>query len=275
VPELRTSRPVDPDAERRALLARVRETGAQGGRIDPHRSIATMELGLVDVLIAIALAGAFVAVYVNSLRLVGEWWTRAFTWLAGPLGLHGAIGQRETMLASVPFFTAPVGPPGILGWSVGLLLTILAGLASIPMRGRWLPLGYALRFAVAIQATALLFFAAVPAHFPYGLAEYTGGMMAIGSTIIGLVPVLYGLTLYLMDIGWTRKALLTVLTMGHLLVLVPLQYALQAALIAHASLLVLPLCFIMFGMLPEVMVIVALFGWGMSWRPLRARGRRQ
>jgi hypothetical protein len=100
-------------------------------------------------------------------------------------------------------------------------------------------------------------------------------MLLLGATLIGVVPLVFGLTFYVIDVSWSRKVGLTVLVMAHLAVLVPLQYALQAALIVHGSLIVLPLLFILFGLLPEIMVLIAWYGWGMSWPSARARGRRQ
>ena len=261
-------------------MTRVRSTGAQGGRIDPHRAIATIDLHQRDLLLAAAFFLVATIGYGLALPSLGHLWTAAFQWLSTPLGMAGTVGQRVTSIASltrigVPFFAAQASAPSRMAWWITLVVTVVVVLCTIPMRSSTLPLAYALRFAAAIQSTALLFFALVPARFPYDLAGYVSGMMLIGAMLIGIVPLVLALTFYLIDVGWTRKLALTLLVMAHLAVLVPLQYALQSVLIVHASLIVLPLCFVMFGLLPEIMVLVALFGWGMSWRPGRARGRRQ
>jgi hypothetical protein len=274
------SRPVDPEARRREAMSRVRSTGAQGGRIDPHRAIATIDLHRRDVILAAACFAVATLLYALALPWLGRLWTAAFEALSAPLGMGGAVGQRVTSIASltqvaVPYFVAQASAPSRTEWWITLVVTVVVVLCTIPMRSRTLPLAYALRFAAAIQATALLFFAVAPARFPYDLAGYVSGMMLVGAMLIGIVPLVLALTFYLIDVGWTRKVALTVLVMTHLAVLVPLQYALQSVVIVHASLIVLPLCFVMFGLLPEIMVLVALFGWGMSWRPGRARGTRQ
>lgn len=279
MPALTSESPAEVVARRRAAMELVRSTGARGGRIDPHRAIATIDLTAVDVALAAALATLTTVAYALVLPSLGAAWTRLFAWLAGPLGL-GRVVTREASVGpfvrfAVPAFTAGAAVPTRVEWWVGLLVTLLALLATVPMRGRRLPLAYAVRFAAAVQCTALLFFALSPARFPYDLAVYVWGMMAVGAMVIGIVPLLLGLTFYLIDVSWSRKVGLTLLTMAHLAVLVPLQYALQSAIIVRASLLVMPLCFVLFALLPEVMVLVALFGWGMSWEPGRARGRRQ
>jgi hypothetical protein len=256
----------------------VRSTGAQGGRIDPHRAIATIDLGTVDMLLAAVLTLVMTVLYVIALPSLGRLWTAAFRWLAAPLGLGGAGTHHVSapfLDFAVPFFVATAPVPSRLAWWVTLLVTVIVVVCTIPMRARQLPLAYALRFAAAIQCTALLFFAVAPTRFPYDLAGYVSGMLLVAAVLIGISPLVLGLTFYVMDVGWSRKVALTLMVMGHLAVLAPLQYALQAVVIVHASLIVLPLAFVMFGLLPEIMVLVALFGWGMSWRPERARGRRQ
>lgn len=280
VESLRPTRAADTDAERQALMAVVRSTGARGGRIDPHRSIATMDLSRRDVAIAVLLMALFTALYVTSLPLVGHFWTAIFTTIAAPLGMAGGVAHRSAIVAgvvhwSVPYFATPAPLPTWPTWWVVFVLTAIAVGCSFLFRNAYLPLGYALRFAAIVQSTALLYFAIAPQHFPYDLASYISGMMLVGAAIIGIVPLVLGLTFYVIDVSWSRKIALTVMVMVHLLILVPLQYALQSAVIVQASLLLVPLSFILFAILPQIMVLIALYGWGMSWMPLRARGRRQ
>jgi hypothetical protein len=276
---LRVSRPVDQEAERRALLALVRSTGAQGGRIDPHRAIATIDLSTQDRLLAVLLTVGVTGGYVASLGALGRLWSAAFRWLAPQLALGGVAHRTESLAGlvqvSVPYFTASAPAPGAMAWWVTLAGTLLVVAVSFTFRASYLPLGYALRFASAIQASALLYFAVAPERFPYDLANYVSGMMLVGMVIIGIVPLVLGLTYYVIDVAWQHKLALTLLVMLHLAVFVPLQYALHSVVIVHGTLIMMPLSFIMFGMLPEVMVLIALYGWGMSWRPFRARGRRQ
>ena len=280
VTALRRRSTPDPEAQRRAMLALVRSTGAQGGRIDPHRSIATIDLHALDLVLAAGLTALGVAVYVVILPWVTRLWTWTFAALAEPLGIGGVVAQRVTTIAStvdvsVPYFAATASPPSATAWWIAFVLTVLTIVGTFFLGKARLPLAYALRFAAAIQTSALIFFALAPGRFPHDLAGYVSGMMLVGAVLIGIVPIVLGLTFYLIDVGWSRKVALTLMVMAHLAVLVPLQYALQAAVIVHGSLIVLPLCFILFGMLPEIMVLIAFFGWGMSWSSQRARGRRQ
>jgi hypothetical protein len=275
----RPSRRPDRETARIALTARVRSTGNQGGRIAPHRALATVRLSRRDVAIAVLLTLAFTALYLASLGAVGDLWTAIFRWLAGPLELGGVARRASPVVSavsvSVPYFTAPATAPSWAVWWITLVATVAVLVGSLFLRARFLPLAYALRFVAALQATALLFFGLARDRFPYDLAVYIGGMMLIGAAVIGLVPLILGLTFYVMDVRWSQKIALTAIVMGHLLLFVPLQYALQSYVVAHGSLLFLPVGFIVFGILPEVMILIAFYGWGMSWRPGRSRGRRQ
>ena len=63
------------------------------------------------------------------------------------------------------------------------------------------------------------------------------------------------------------ESALTLLVMLHLAVLLPFQYVLHAYLLHHFSLLLMPVLFTFFGPVIEVLICIALYGWGVSWKP--------
>jgi hypothetical protein len=258
---------------------RARTTGNQGSRISPHRSIATVGLSRGGIALSALLTVVVTLAFLLAVGVITRVWTAAFRWMAEPLGL-GAVGERVTVVApvlrvSVPYFTIQASTPSWPVWWFVLIVTVLVLLASVLIARRHLPLAYALRFLAVIQCSALLFFGLARDRFPYDLPDYVSGMMLVGLAVVGVVPLLLGLTYYIIDVRWWQKIALSAAMMGHLLVFIPLQYATQSYFIARGTLLVMPLLFIMFGMLPEIMIIVAFYGWGMSWRPNVARGHRQ
>ena len=97
-------------------------------------------------------------------------------------------------------------------------------------------------------------------------------MQVAALAAIAIIPLMLGLTYYVIDARFRQKLGLTLAAMGHLIVFVPLQYMLQSYIIAHGSLLLMPLCFALFALLPEVMIFIALYGWGMSWPSRQLRG---
>ena len=262
------------------MLAPLRRIGSHGTVIDPHRSIATVRLRSGDVLLAIALAVGTTSALLASLGAVGRGWTWMFARLAGPLALGQGVGVRAIDARpfgtfGVPYFNVAAAPPGLTTWWITLVVTVVIVAASFALSDDFLPLAYALRVAALVQATALAFFRIVPERFPYDLQHYISSMMLSGLAMLLVVPVMLGLTFYVIDVGLARKIGLTAAMLGHLLVFIPLQYALQSYIVAHASLLLLPVLFMLFGLLPEVMILIALYGWGMSWPALRTRSRRE
>ena len=130
----------------------------------------------------------------------------------------------------------------------------------------WLPLRYVLRLLAFFQAGAQVFFGFWSWAFPYDGSGYVHGMLIADLMLISLIPVILGFTYFVLDFGLGRKALLALLTMLHMLILVPLQYAVHAYVIHHLSLLFMPLMFFVFGLTVNVLVFISFYAWGVSWQ---------
>jgi hypothetical protein len=266
--------------QRAAMLAPLRSRGNHGTIIDPHRSLATVQVSSVDVLLAATLTVVTSAVIVGGLGSIGRLWSWMYTQLAGPLGFTGGVGQRMFDVRPLPGFSLPyinmqAPAPSNTVWWAALVITALVLVVSFILPHAFLPLAYVLRLMVIVHSTALVFFRVAPSRFPYDLPQYISSMLAAGVAVLAVTPALLGLTYYLIDVGVVRKVLLTLAMVGHLIVFIPLQYAVHAWLVLHGTLLVLPVLFMFFGLLPEVMVLIAFYGWGMSWRVMRARTSRE
>jgi hypothetical protein len=83
--------------------------------------------------------------------------------------------------------------------------------------------------------------------------------------LIGLIPVLYGFTFYLLDFTLTQKIFLTLATVAHLVLFVPQQYMLHVYLL-HGSVLFMPVLYFVFGPFLDILVFIGFYSWGMSWR---------
>jgi hypothetical protein len=116
-----------------------------------------------------------------------------------------------------------------------------------------------------VQLTALLDFAVHPGAFPYALPQYGLGFLEAGCAVLAVIPLVLGLTFFPFDIALWRKVALTLLVVAHVAVLLPLQVALHVYVVHHLSLLVMPTMFFIWGILVEIFVFVAFYGWGMSW----------
>ena len=117
---------------------------------------------------------------------------------------------------------------------------------------------------ITVPATALAYFAILPARFPHTPDSYMQGLVTAGIALISSVPLLFGLTFYIFDFGLLKKAFLTAITMTHLALFLPLQVLLQALFLQN-TVLFMPVLYIIFGMPINILIIIAFYSWGMSW----------
>ena len=258
------------DRDRERTLTEVRRRGVRGGVIGTHRSMAsghlTPSLVLSTVIVPLLLAGTVVI----ALGPVADVWRQAIDFLRGVLNLPGETGVREVSVGGIlsfamPYLTTPATVPGVRENVIVGAVCALALAVSFALPKRFLPLSYYLRFGTLVQLTTFLYFAIRPDVFPYALPPYLLSLMDLGTAVLVVVPLVYGLTLFPFDIALWRKVLLTAMTVLYLAVLLPVQMVLHAYAIHHLSLLVMPPLFFLWGILPHIFVFVSLYGWGMSW----------
>jgi hypothetical protein len=261
---------------RERLLGELRRRGARGGIIGPHRAMAKGRLtpwrltsmAVIPVLLSIAT--------VVLLSPLSRLWASFLDAAHRPLGLPGSVASDVIFLPgglqiAVPYLTTHARlPAGVDFWIVGALCAA-AIVISLFLPQRLLPLTYFLRFAVLIQLTAFLNFLLRPDAFPYDLPRYLLSLFQIGSAVLVLIPIVLGFTLFPFDIALWRKIAVAALCVGHLAILIPLQVLIHAFLIQHLSLLVMPMLFFLWGILPQLFAFIALYAWAMSWPDVPAR----
>ncbi|MFN8570478.1 MAG: hypothetical protein U0132_00400 [Gemmatimonadaceae bacterium] len=256
--------------DRNRLLAELRRRGSRGGVIAPHRAMLTGRLTpslVVSILVIPVLTAVVMAL---ALRPLGSLWGTMLRWLMERTSLPGDVALQGIELGPIFSFAVPYATTlaRLPVWSdmvaMSAVCAILLFIAWM-LPSRFLPLAYYLRFGVLVQLTAILVFAIRPDSFPYALPPYTASLMEIGAAVLVLMPLVYGCTLFPFDIALWRKLALSLMALGHLAMLVPLQVFIHAYVIHHLSLLVMPTMFFLWGILVHVFVFVAFYGWGMSW----------
>jgi hypothetical protein len=266
-----------PAAGAAAGLEAIRLRGHRGGLIAPHRAMAglawTAGRLASTLLLALGGLGGFLAL----LPALGRFWQAGFRagrdWLGlgVPLGeqLHGLPGGISFSLPVLAAVT-PLPDQRVLLITGGATLGVV--LLSFLLPARFTPLRYFLRLLALVQTTALLFFAFSPDPFPYRLEDHVFVLQSAGLVVMGLVPLLLGLTLHVFDLALWRKLLLTLLLLGHLAVFIPLKVLLHAWLILHGTAVLMPVLFLVFGLLLDVFGFVTFYGWALSWRGARDGG---
>ncbi len=248
----------------------LRDRGFRGGRIAPHRSMIGLEVSrwlLVDLVVLPLMFSLAVFVLLDPLL---DTWRAVFEALRGPLGLPGVVSTRVVELGpvsvAIPFYTAEAMWPTAFDLRTGWFLVAGLAIAGVLLRGRFTPLAYLLRALAVVQLTAQVWFSFAAPPFTYALSQYMAGLLVCGVVILLLAPVLVSFTYFIFDFPLWQKLLLATMLLVHLAVFLPLQAVVHAYVIYRGSLLTMPILFLVFGVLLDVFVYVALYGWGMSWR---------
>lgn len=199
-----------------------------------------------------------------------DFWRYVLDVLRVPLGLPGVVSTRVVELGplavAVPYYTAESFWPAALDLRSGWIMVAALALPGMLLRGRFLPFAYFLRALAVIQLTAQVWFSFAAPPFSYALSQYVAGLLVCGVVILLLAPLLVSFTYFIFDFPLWQKLLLATMLLAHLVVFLPLQAVVHAFVIYRGSLLAMPMLFLVFGVLLDVFVYVALYGWGMSWR---------
>lgn len=273
----RTPTPPDADsaftdaARRGATVNAQRRQGVQGGRIAPHRSMIGLRASpmlFVDLLVLPALLLIGVFVLLDPLMDAWRWLMES---LSGPLAIGDGVGTTiidllPSVSVAVPVYLVESGWPSNSQLIIGWIFTAVLAFVGAALRGGFVPLGYLLRALAMLQLSAQVWFTLAEPPFPYSLSVYGSSLLATGVVILLLAPFLVGATYFVFDFPLHKKLALGALLLGHLAVLFPLQATVHVWVIQHASMLAMPMLFLVFGVLLDIFVYVALYGWAMSWR---------
>lgn len=236
-----------------------------------HRALGRIQLRRSEPLLAALLALGGLAACVGILPHVAGLWRWMFRVAHAALELPGSVGIQTYDVGvtrfALPYIQAALPAPSRVLLLVGAIITMCLVLLSFVLRRWHLPLRYLIRAVALVQATALLFFAFSPRGLPYDIGDYAVLVLESGLVLIALVPVLFGFALYVFDLGLWRKVALTVLTAGHLVLIVPLLVMVHVYLAMQISGVVLPVLYLFAGIPLGVLLVIAFYGWGMSWPP--------
>jgi hypothetical protein len=256
----------------RRKFEELRHLGYAGEVIPRHRALLTSPPTARKLLPSLALAVAAVAAWLLVfLHWTTAAWQRLLSYWQQALGLGDAVTMVRYRVAGVYDFEAPWVPfssglPGRTPLLIGAIAVAVVLVASFLVPRRMAPLVYSLRVLALTQATAEVFFYFWPEAFPYDGSGYVHGMLLASLALLTILPLMLALIYYVFDFTLLRKAWLTFLVLAHLALFCPLQYMTHAVVLHHGSLLMMPLMFLAFGLPLDVMIFIAFYGWGMSWK---------
>ena len=261
--------PVRPDSRVQGAEA-SRDRGHRGGVISMHRALTHFQLGRMNLLISFSLLVCFSWMWILVLPRLCHIWEKVLVVSLRYLPIRGTleIAQHRftaSYMLEIPYLRIYSVLPNLWTWALTCAITLLLFFITFWLPQKLVPIVYLLRGILLVQASALVYFALWPLSFPHSPDAYMEALMNAGIGLITVVPLLFAVTYYIFDFGLWKKALLTALTMIHLVLFLPFQVALQA-LVLQNTILFMPVLYIVFGMPVSIMFIVSFYSWGMTWR---------
>jgi hypothetical protein len=235
-----------------------------------HRALRSVRLTAADVLHAVAIGAFLVGLLTWAESTLMGWWHDLMLFWAGHLG--------------IPLYRADEDP-GLFAWrpasgdSQGVTPAVATGTATVMlallastfwMKDALTPLKCLVRTLCGLQLTALLYFMFVPALFPYTVAGHLQSMLNTGYGVMIAMAVLLALGYCVLHIPLHQKRLHPALVLAYFAVMVPHVTVLHALVLQHLSVLFMPILYLCFGIVFDVMVFVALYSWLASRLPASA-----
>lgn len=249
-------------------LADLRYTNARGQIIPLHHAFLTLRMHSFSRISAIVLPIFFLALIWFFLPMIMTGWGAIFEfWMQKIYGGHISTQSTQFMgqYVNLPIFTLEAADPTDNMVRINLIVCVVSFVLSFLMPGNFAPFNYLVRSALIIQASASLDRLISPDFFPYTLQLYLHDSLSLSVYLVFLLPVTLGFVYYIFDFGLWRKLLLTALMHSYFFVAIPCQYMLHAYIIHEGTLLFLPILYLLFGPLLDVMMFVSIYALGMSW----------
>lgn len=256
--------------QRLDLLKSMRYTGHGGGLIRMHRAMRIEHFSRMRWAWIIGLPLLCNLVTLKLLPSITGLWFELTRWsiaVTGGMADVSALRVQEgwTRPMALPWLELSSSTPSFWQCWGNALAALLLLLLSFVISQERMPARYLLRLLAIIQGCSCLYFCVMPAAFSHSLSDYHHSCLEFVLALLLLVPWIHALTFYILDKPIWHKLLLTLLSMGYLCVEAPLHYFAAALALHFGSLLFMPLIFILGSLMVEVMMLIALYGWVMSW----------
>lgn len=256
--------------EQKEELRLLSKLGVFGGPIPEHRALLSLPFSSKMRMAIFFLPVAFDIAIVYSIKLISQGWGLFFRFWFEKLGVQGKVSLAPAEIGGIsitlPVFDMPSSTPDGYTWWAVLTATMFLLILSYRLSSRLMPLVYFIRFAAIIQISALVFFAIMPAAFPYSISSYLENLLISGVWLMFVLPWVHALIYYIFDFSVIKKIGFTLITLVFIATALPFQVMVHAMLLLKSSLLILPVLYVLFGLFLLIFVCIALYGWAMSWK---------
>jgi hypothetical protein len=240
----------------------------RGQRIQTHRALRRFDFTASRVLSVFLLPAILSALVFFSWPVIGALWSVIIQFFVTHLGPEIVLGRHDFLIpgmTQVPYPLVEAGLPNMTQWWSGMVLVAIFLVGPVVFSERMLPLAYMARFIGMLQLGVQLYFYFWPESYPHQSSTSIATMMQASMALMLVVPWLFGFTYNIFGFSLSRKIGLSLMAIGYLIVLTPVQFTMAALLLQRFSLLWHPLIYLLGTTLLQLIAILALYAWAMSW----------
>lgn len=253
----------------RADVRLLRHLGNRGERIVMHRAFRRLHMTSRTLIGLFLLVPSLTAMEFYAYPGLVDFWQMSIGFWAAHMDLPVRVYRLSSDFAGVPFDRLALELPGTAitqwVWLAHATSASLAGLLTVRLPERMLPLTYMVRILCGLQFFVLLFFLFFEAAFPYSIIDHTRDIFGFRVFLLMILPSLLGLTYFIFEACRWRKLLACFTLFLYFVLSLPLLLLGHALLIAYLSPLVMPLLYLAFGPLLDTLIFVALYSWVVTW----------
>jgi hypothetical protein len=248
----------------RQARERLRDARAHSDPAGQHRALRHGRLRPGALLQSAAMAAATVAALAWQKAAVFGAWQAVILFWSGVLGIPLVAGPAGTLAWAATAPSLVPQPEAMLLATAGVLALWVA---AARLRDALTPLRYLVRALCAVQLSALAVFLVAPALFAHDVPGHVHAILEAGYMLMLATPVLLAAGFALLPIGAAARFAQPVLVIAYFGLVVPHQAVFHAWLVQHLSIVVMPLLYLAFGIVFDVLLFVALYGWMASRVP--------
>lgn len=254
----------------RELILRWRYRGHAGRLIRRHRALRSLDVQTSSFVHPLALTAGALAAIVVFRNTITALWAEIISFWCSSIGIDAVVRMRPVYIAgtfsySIPEMKIASHLPSAEALATSFALVFAAMLIAYVAFRRFLPLAYLIWAIGLIQLTAIGSFYFSPAEFPYSIASHISSSLEVVLMLMAIIPLLLMIAYYPLNFSLAKKLALTFLMMAMVCVFAPHLYACHIVLLTAFSVLYMPVLFTVFGLLPIILMVIAIYGWGMSW----------
>lgn len=204
-----------------------------------------------------------------------QFWLEVITWWASRLDLPltlTQVGAVQALQWQAGYAGSLVPTAGNGAITAAMVVAVYAG--TFWMSDRQTPLKYVVRALCLVQTTALLFFMVSPSMFSYTMTGHLTSMLDAGYYLMLAVAPLLALGWGVLRVPSYQKLLYPLLMLVYFAAMLPHKALLHALVLQHFSVLFMPILYLCFGTVFDLMVFVALYSWLASMAPAHALNQK-